>query len=155
LKETLDNLETLVKKRTAELERAYNSLKESENSLAEAQEMAHLGNWDWNLITGEMNWSDEMCLIFGLNPCKFGSSYSEVLSCTHPEDREHVDNAVKRALKGESFAIDHRLVLADGEERTVHAQGDVVHDEKNAPVRMRGTVQDITERIKSKKRSGT
>jgi PAS domain S-box-containing protein len=152
LKETLDNLETLVKERTAELEKAYNSLKESENSLAEAQKMAHLGNWDWNLITGEMYWSDEMSRIFGLNHCKFVSSFSEVLSCTHPDDRENVDNAVKRALKGESFAIDHRLVLAGGEERTVHAQGDVVYDEKNTPVRMRGTVQDITGRVKSEEK---
>jgi PAS domain S-box-containing protein len=151
LKETLDNLENLVKERTDELEEANKSLKESEKGLAEAQKMAHLGNWDWNLISGEMYWSEEMYRIFGRTPHKF-SSYSEVLSYTHPDDRKYVDNAVKRALKEESFAIDHRLVLASGEERTVHAQGKVVFDEKNTPVRMRGTVQDITELKKSEEK---
>ena len=151
LKETLDNLENLVEERTAELETAFNSLKESEKGLAEAQKMAHIGNWDWNLVTDEMYWSDEMYRIFGRTPQKF-SSYSEVLTCTHPNDREHVDNAVKRALKGESFAIDHRIVLANGEERTVHAQGEVIFDENNSPIRIKGTVQDITERIKSEEK---
>ncbi len=75
-----------------------------------------------------------------------------VLNYTHPDDREYVDNAVKRALKGEPFAIDHRIVLANGEERIVHAQGEVIFDEKNIPVRMKGTVQDITERKKSEEK---
>ena len=68
LKETLDNLEELVKERTTELEKAYKSLKESEESLAEAQRMAHIGNWDWDLVTDEAYWSDEMYRIFGRNP---------------------------------------------------------------------------------------
>jgi PAS domain S-box-containing protein len=144
LKETLDNLEDLVEERTSQLEIAFSSLKEKERILAEAQKIAHIGSWDWNLIADKMYWSDEMYCIFGRTPQKL-SSYSEILSCIHPDDREHVDNAVKRALKGESFAVDHRLVLANGEERTVHAQGDIVYDAKNTSVRMRGTVQDITE----------
>ena len=155
LKKAHDSLEVKVKERTDELEEAYKSLKESEKGLAEAQKMAHLGNWDWNLIPDEMHWSDEMCRIFGRTPRKFGSSgssFSGLLSCTHPDDREYVNNAVKRALKGEPFAIDHRIVLASGEERTVHIQGDTVFDEKNIPVRMRGTVQDITERKKSEEK---
>ncbi len=65
LKETLDNLEEKVKERTAELEEAYNSLKESEKGLAEAQKMAHLGNWDWDIVTDELYWSDEIYRIFG------------------------------------------------------------------------------------------
>ena len=100
LKETLDNLEKLVKERTAELEKAYKSLKESEKGLAEAQKMAHIGNWDWNLVTGEVYWSDEMYRIFGLNPQEFGATYDEFLNYVHPEDRDYVNNAVKEALKG-------------------------------------------------------
>ena len=65
LKETLDNLEELVKERTAELEEAYNLLKESENGLAEAQRIAHIGNWDWNIVTNKLYWSDEVYRIFG------------------------------------------------------------------------------------------
>lgn len=68
LKETFDHLEELIRKRTLELEDAYISRKESEMRLAEAQMIAHVGNWDWNLVTDEMSWSDEMYRIFGLDP---------------------------------------------------------------------------------------
>ncbi len=64
LKETLDNLENLVKERTAELEKAYKSLKESERSLAEAQKMAHIGNWEWDLVSDKLLWSAEMYQYF-------------------------------------------------------------------------------------------
>ena len=101
LKETLDNLEKLVKERTAELEKAYNSLKESEKSLAEAQKMAHIGNWDWDIATDKAYWSDEMYRIFGRNPQELGATYNEFLNYIHPDDRDYVDNAVKKALNGE------------------------------------------------------
>jgi PAS domain S-box-containing protein len=146
LKDTLNNLEEIVKTRTSELEKAYNSLKESEKSLAEAQKMAHIGNGDWNLVTGEIHWSDEMYHIFGLDPKESDVIYDELLNYVHPDDRDYVDNAFQRGLKGESFGIDYRIILANGEERTVHTQIKVIFDEKNTPVRMRGTLQDITER---------
>ena len=151
LKKAYDNLEEKVKERTVELEKAYNSLKEIETGLAEAQEMAHIGNWDWDLVTDEMYWSDETYRIFGLAPREFGSSYNVILSLTHPDDRRYVDDTVKRAFKGEPLDIDHRIVLANGTEHVVHAQGEVIFDEKGASVRMRGTVQDITERMKAEK----
>ena len=68
LKKAHDSLEEKVKERTEELEKAYNSLKESERSLAEAQEMAHIGNWEWDIATDKVHWSDEMYRIFGRNP---------------------------------------------------------------------------------------
>lgn len=149
LKETLDNLEERVKERTDELEEAYKSLLENERRLSEAQKMAHIGSWDWNLVTDKMYWSDEMHRIFGLTQKKSGPSYKKILSCTHPNDRDYVDNAIKRALNGKPFNIDHRIISAYGEERIVHEQGEVVFDEKNTPIRMRGTVQDITEHRKA------
>jgi two-component system, sensor histidine kinase PdtaS len=148
LKKAHGSLEERVKERTAELEESYKLLLENERRLSEAQKMAHIGIWDWDLATDEMYWSDEMCRIFGHNSQKFCSSYNEVLNSTHPDDRDYADNAVKIALKGKPFDIDHRIVLADGTDRVVHAQGEVVFDEKNSPIRMRGTVQDITERKK-------
>jgi PAS domain S-box-containing protein len=151
LKETLDNSDNLVKERTSQLEKAYRSLKESEKGLTEAQKIAHLGNWDWNIITGELYGSDESYRIFGLSPQEFGANYHAFLSCVHPDDREFVNNAVKEALHGKACSIDHRIVLPSGEERTVHNQGEVVFDEENNPVRMRGTVQDITERKQTEK----
>jgi len=68
LKEANDSLEVKVKERTSELEKAFYILKESEKSLSEAQEMAHIGNWNRNLVTNELYWSDEMYRIFGLIP---------------------------------------------------------------------------------------
>ena len=121
--------------------------------LAEAQKMAHIGNWDRNLVTDEIYWSDEMYRIFGLNPQEFDVTYNAFLNYVHPDDRDYVDNAIKKALNGKPFDIDYRIILADGEERIVHAQGEVIFDEKNIPVRMRGTVQDITERKKAEERT--
>jgi PAS domain S-box-containing protein len=144
LKEANDSLEAKVKERTAELEKAFYLLKESEKSLSEAQEMAHIGNWNRNLVTNELYWSDEMYRIFGLNPQEFIVSYNVLLSHLHPDDRDSVDNAVQGALKGEPFDIYHRIISGDGEERVVHAKGKAIFDEKNTPIRITGTVQDIT-----------
>ena len=146
LKEEHGNLEELVKERTAELEKAYKSLKKSEQGLAEAQKMAHIGNWDWGIVTDEAYWSDELYYIFGRVPQKLDNFYNEVLSHVHPDDRNYVDSAIKKALNGKPYGIDYRIILSDGEERVVHALGEVIFDEVNTPVRMKGIVQDITER---------
>src|SRR5665647_1509865 len=152
LNETLDNLENLVKERTDELEEAYSSLKESENGLAEAQRMAHIGNWDWNLVTNKVYWSDETYRIFGLNPQEFGATYDAFLSYVNPEDRKYLENANKEALNGNIYDIDYRIRLDDGEERVVHSKREVIFDKKNIPVRMKGTVQDITESKKAEEK---
>lgn len=147
-----NTLEEKVKERTAELEVTYKALVENERRLSEAQKMAHIGIWDWNFATDEMYWSEETYRIFGLIPRKSSSSYNEVLSRTHPDDREYVDNAVKRAIEGNPFAIDQRIIAANGEVRVIHVQGEVVFNEKNNPIRMRGTAQDITESKKAEER---
>ena len=151
LKETLDNLENLVKERTAELEKAYKSLKESERSLAEAQKMAHIGNWEWDLVTDKAYWSDELYHILGRSPKELTPTYNEYLNCVHSDNRDCVDDTFKKALSGEPYSIDYRITLADGEERVVHEQGEVIF-EKNIPIRMMGTVQDITERKKAEEK---
>ena len=152
LKKAHDNLEKLVKERTAELEEAYNSLKESEKGLAEAQKMAHIGNWEWDIVTDKAYWSDELYRIFGRSPQELAPTYNEYLSYIHPDDRDYVDNAVKKAINGKPYSIDHRIILANGEERTVHIQAEVIFDEKNIPIRMKGIVQDITERKKAEEK---
>ena len=91
LKKTLDSLEEKVKERTAELEEAYNSLKESEKGLAEAQRIAHIGNWDWDIITNKLYLSDEVYRIYGCTPQEFDVTYDAFLSYVHPDDRDYVE----------------------------------------------------------------
>nr|WP_269850937.1 PAS domain-containing protein [Methanosarcina horonobensis] len=110
------------------------------------KKMAHIGNWDWEIGSNKSYWSDEMYSIFGLDLEESGLPYDEVLNYIHPEDRKYLDNVIKRALNGELYSIDYRITRADGEERVVHLQGEVIFDKKNTPVRLRGTLQDITER---------
>jgi len=143
--------EAELKKRREQLENAYNSLKESERSLSEAQRMAHLGNWNWNIVTNELYWSDEIYRIFGRSPQEFGATYDAFLEYIHPEDRDYVNRAVKEAFNGKNYSVNHRIILASGEERIVHEQAEVIFNEENIPVHMRGTVQDITEQKMAEK----
>src|SRR5665647_3198428 len=146
LKETLDILEEKVKERTAELEKAYNSLKISEEGLAEAQGMAHIENWDWNITTNKLYLSDEVYRIYGLEPQEFSLTRNVFLSYVHPDDRDYVANSFNRVLNEKPISMDYRILLTNGEERVIHAQGQIILNAVNIPVRTRGTLQDITER---------
>jgi PAS domain S-box-containing protein len=150
LKDILNNLEEAVKERTAELEKAYISLKESEERLADAQRIVHVGSYDWNIATNEEYWSDELYHIFRLDP-QFKLNHNEFLNHIHPEDREYVSHAINEALNGKQYYIDYRIILPNGEERVIYSQGGVIFDERNTPIRMRGIVQDITESKKAEK----
>ena len=159
LKKAHNGLEDKVKERTAELEEAYKSLLENERRLNEAQKTAHFGIWDWDLVTNKSYWSDEAYRIVGLNHYinelmhrKLDIDFGEVLSYIHPDGQDAMDNAIKQALNGKSFDNDSRIISAYGEERIVHIQGEVIFDEKSTPIRMRGTLQDITEHKKSEER---
>jgi len=143
-----ETLEEKVVERTAELREAYCSLKESKECLVDAQKIAHIGSWNWSIVTNEEYWSDELYHIFGLNP-QIELNHNTFLNCIHPEDLEYVDHAINEALTGKPYYVDYRIILPDGEERVIHSQGGVIFDEKNKPIQMRGIVQDITERKKT------
>lgn len=126
---------------------AEEKIRLSETRLAEAQRIAHLGNWNWDIANNTLSWSDEIYRIFGLQPREFGATYEAFLRSVHPDDREPVERAVHEALnKGVPYNIDHRIVLPGGEERLVHEQAEVTFDAAGRALRMMGTVQDITER---------
>jgi PAS domain S-box-containing protein len=151
LKKEHDNLEKLVEERTKQLEKAYYLLKESENGLAEAQKMAHIGNWEWDIAAERAYWSAEMYRIFRRDLQESPLSYNEYLSYIHPDDRDCFDNAAKKAMKGKPFGIDHRIVLSNGEVRTVHIRSEVIFNDRSIPVRIKGIIQDITERKETEK----
>jgi len=123
------------------------ALRRSEQSLAEAQRIAHLGNWDWNIVTNELSWSDEVYRIFGLRPREFGATYEAFLASVHSDDRDAVKKAVDESLVDPHtpYSIDHRVIRPDGSERIVHERGEVTFGETRKPIRMIGTVHDITE----------
>ncbi|MEA2460728.1 MAG: hypothetical protein QOH90_905 [Actinomycetota bacterium] len=114
--------------------------------LAEAQELAHMGSWEWNLITNELWWSDELYRIFAV-PKDFEPSYQRFLELIHPDDRARVSAVVESAAVVDgTLEYESRVVRGDGEERIVHALGGVTTDATGAAQRMIGTCQDITER---------
>ncbi|MDP2895444.1 MAG: PAS domain S-box protein [bacterium] len=131
-----------------EVKRAQEALKRKEEGLAEAQRIAHLGNWDWNIVTNGLSWSDEVYRIFGLEPQEFGATYDAFLESVHLEDRQSLNEAVNRSLADPNvhYSIEHRVIWPDGTQRVVHERGEVTFDEKGKPIRMIGTVHDITER---------
>ena len=141
-------MEQLVKEHTEELETTFNLLKESEKGLAEAQRIAHIGSWVWNIVTDEVHWSDETYHIFELDPQEFGATYNAFLSRMHPENRDYVDGVVKKALNGEPYSIDYQIIVSNGKVRDVHLESKVIFDENNIPTRLEGTVQDISDRKK-------
>ncbi len=126
------------------------ALRNSEASLTKAQRIAHLGNWDWDIVNNNLLWSDEIYRIFGIKPQQFKANYEAFLKTVHPADRELVQQSVDKALKnGKMYNIDHRIVLPNGSERIVNEQAEVSFGAKGDPIRMVGTIQDITERKKA------
>ena len=118
-----------------------------QSNLAEAQRLAHLGSWDWNIETNELFWSDEIYRIFGLTAEKFGATYDAFLESVHPDDRAFVEKSVNEALyEKKRYDIEHRIVLPGKEVRIVNERAEVTFNDAGKPIRMIGTVQDITGR---------
>jgi diguanylate cyclase (GGDEF)-like protein/PAS domain S-box-containing protein len=118
----------------------------------EAQKLTRIGNWEWNIGDNRIVWSDEIFTIFGHEPQEFTPTYDAFMNSVHEDDRSFVKNALSRALSsGEDYAIHHKIVLPDGAQKVVYAKGRVEYDEMHNPLRMLGTVQDITERYKISK----
>ncbi|NQU59059.1 MAG: PAS domain S-box protein [Rhodospirillales bacterium] len=116
-------------------------------NLASAQRIAHIGSWEWNMISETFNWSDEVFRIFGFRPQEFTPTLGAFLDAVHPDDRTGVRRVIDEALEtGEPYRIEHRVVGPDGAVRCVEEQGEVVKDDNGEKVLMRGAVQDVTER---------
>ena len=120
--------------------------RQSESQLANAQHLAHLGSWNWELKSNILTWSDELYSIFGVQPNEFTPSFEEFMSRLHPEDRDSIAQSIKDCLTNrEPFSHYERILLNNGEVRVLHSSGNVVCDEQGQPLRMFGACQDITE----------
>ncbi len=124
---------------------AEDALLQSETRLAEAQRVAKIGSWEWDVRTGDVFWSDEVYRIFGLQPGEGKPSYELARSHTHPEDTAHWERTVAKALESEDwFRCDYRAVRRDGEVIWIHDEGEVRRDVDGRPLAIIGTAQDVT-----------
>lgn len=122
------------------------ALGRSESRLVQAQRIAHLGGWEWDLVTDRFEVSGETSGILGVTERGFAGTRRDFLACVHPEDKERVASAIDDAVSDRArFDLDHRIVRPDGSERVVHAQGEVLCDQQGTAVRLVGTVQDVTD----------
>jgi PAS domain S-box-containing protein len=122
-------------------------LQESKARLEEAQRVAHMGHYYWDLIGNRVTWSDELYRIYGLTPREAPIDMAMVREMMHPDDRDHVFKAAEEAVRsGVHSEAEHRVVRPDGEVRTVQGLGTVKRDASGRAYEMFGTVQDITDR---------
>ncbi|MBL4801130.1 MAG: PAS domain S-box protein [Emcibacter sp.] len=127
--------------------RSNKELVESKARLARAQKIAHIGNFEWTIVSNVLIWSEEAYRIFNLAPNGIDSTYESFLARVHPDDREHVEMTLVAALKGESpYKVSHRIILDDGTVKVAEQIGEILRTQDGKAVRMYGTTQDITER---------
>ncbi len=123
------------------------SLRQNQVFLQRAQAVSHTGHWRLDIGRDELLWSDETCRIFGVAPGEL-RTLEFFASCVHPDDRSRVLDAWSRAMGGEPYGVTHRIV-AGGETRWVEERAEIEFDDSGRPIVGLGTVQDITEKVRS------
>jgi PAS domain S-box-containing protein len=124
-----------------------NALQQSNARLEEAQRLAHIGHYEWDLIENRVTYSEELCRIWGIPPVKDSFDASAIFERIHPEDREKVSREAAEAISNGIHAkSEHRIVLPSGEVRVILGLGTVKRDASGKAYEMFGTGQDITER---------
>jgi len=124
-----------------------NALQQSNARLEEAQRLAHIGHYEWDLIENRVTYSEELCRIWGIPPVKDSFDVSAIFERIHPEDRENVSREAAEAISNGIHAkSEHRIVLPSGEVRVILGLGTVKRDASGKAYEMFGTGQDITER---------
>jgi PAS domain S-box-containing protein len=138
-----------------ERKRTELALRESERRLLRAQQVAQLGNWEWDLVTKQIDWADETYRIHGIDPQKVRPSYEAFLQLIDPAEHEFVNNAVAEILAGKGpCEFEYTVIRPDnGQRRIIHSKAEVILDESGKAVKMVGTVQDITERKRLEERA--
>ena len=123
------------------------TLREMLTRLNSAQQMAKVGNWELDLVTNQLIWSDEIYHIFEIDRRQFGATYEAFLAAIHPEDRDAVNTAYRNSIETRTpYTIEHRLLFADGRIKYVQEQCETIFAPDGRPLRSLGTVQDVSER---------
>ena len=131
----------------SERKRTEQALVQSETRLAEAQRVAHIGSWELDLASGQLNWSHEVYRLFGMERGKLEPSLDSLLEFVHPLDRQRVRQAYEASVTSHTpFEITYRTIIDMGV-RHIQQRAETQYDDDGAPLRTFGTVQDITERV--------
>lgn len=134
-------------------DRIEQALRRNQAELAEAQHLARVGSWEWEIESDVVHGSDELRLIFDLEPGR-ALSYADFFERVHPDDRISANGLVEAAIEqGTTYEGDYRVVRGDGSVRVIHSRGSILCDADGKPQRMRGTVQDITEQREAEERA--
>lgn len=149
-----DGIEQTVAERTADLtqenrerRQAEERLRKSQSQLAQAQQIARMGSWEWDLVSGAATWSEETQRLFAGKPEDLGPSMEICMEKrVHPDDRLRIKKIMAESLRThEPFVCEHRVILPDKTERIMQSRGEVLVNEQGEPIKMFGIVQDITE----------
>nr|WP_242040758.1 PAS domain S-box protein [Coleofasciculus sp. FACHB-1120] len=126
---------------------AEEALRQSEARLAEAQKVAHVGSWEFDLATGEITWSEELFRLWGMEANQTVPSYEELLQKVHSDDREVFGKAVGLAItEGKPYEFDHRTVLADGSTGYMFSKGQPILNSQGQVIKLCGIGLDIRDR---------
>ncbi len=126
--------------------RVEDELRRSRAQLAEAERIARMGSWEWDITNDQATWSEGLFRIYGLTPSQFDPSAEGGRKRVYTEDRELVGQTLERAIADRSsFTLEYRAIRPDGRVHTLRGHGEVVVDDSGKPVRLVGIVQDITE----------
>ncbi len=131
-----------------ELRELDQALRRSERNLAEAQRIAAIGSWEWDLATGTALRSEELHRIYGVDPGELAATSEAVFPLVHPDDRARVEAFVRAAIAGGGrHDLEYRVVRPDGRVRIIHEQAEVHRDAQGVGIRMFGTTQDVTDQV--------
>jgi len=140
LRQSQADLDARVRQRTT-------ALADANIQLSEAQRLANLGSWSWDVVSNRITWSDQLHDIYGVAPDQFSGKLDDFIGFIHPEDRAKVQALISDALEGgNSFAHSERIVRRDGSVRHLQSVGEVVRDKNGAALRMLGICLDVTDR---------
>jgi PAS domain S-box-containing protein len=144
LRQAYSDLEEKVRQRTAELAASAAALQESQRDLNRAQEVGQIGSWRLDVRHNILSWSDEVARIFG-GPKRIPLTYEAFLEIVHPDDRQTADSGWKAVLRGETYDVEHRIVV-DGRVKWVRQKAYLEFDEAGQRRGSFGITQDITDR---------
>ncbi len=123
-----------------------------QSQLQQAQKMAHLGNWEMDLVSGKWSCSEEVYNIFNYDPAEFPTSLDDVSNLIHPDDIRLVQESIGQTTPREAMiSLEHRILQSDQSERDVHQLIEVVYDKEGKRIKLVGVIQDVTERKRAER----